>query len=243
MDVAIYGAGALGCAIHGLTGYPVYSRRKSFQFKITTPKRSILGETIEGTPPPDFLTINTQKLYDIDSYSRNTIYTQNGFIPFECNSRFLVYFGSNQVSKNEFVTKGTAKIVAVLKDKSILDHFTSFEIELEEDQRLAEWRKLSTFLPIALIASLYDDTNDIILRNTKAQKMAISIYKEVCASGNLPSDEYSFLSGIRNYGSNINSLLQDLRSGRPSELEAILKSINSPLTSELALKIREKWKV
>lgn len=242
MDVAIYGAGALGCAFYGLTGFPVYSRRKPFQFKVTTPNRTILGETLEGTPPKDILVINTQKLYDIVSYSPTTIYTQNGLLPFKCNSRFLVYFGSNQVSKNEFVTRGVPKIVAVLKDKSYLNLFSSLKIEIEEDQISAEWKKLSTFLPIALVASLFDHSNDIILKNPEAQKKAVLVYKEICTLGGLVPKEESFLAGINNYGSNINSLLQDLRSGRRSELEAILEPINSPLIKELAREITNKWK-
>ena len=242
MDVAIYGAGALGCAFHGLTGFPVYSRRKAFEFKVETPAKTILGETLEGKPPKGFLVLNTQKLYDIEYYSPTTIYTQNGLLPFKCDSRFLVYFGSNQVSKNEFVTKGAPKVVAVLKDKSFLDLFTSLKIVLEEDQKNAEWEKLSTFLPIALVASLFDHSNDIILKNTEAQKRALLIYNEICALSGLQPNEESFLAGINNYGSNINSLLQDLRSGRPSELEAILEPIDSPLIRELAQEITKKWK-
>ncbi|GEM_PF-3668726 len=242
VDIAIFGAGALGCAFHGLTGFPVYSRRKAFQFKVTTPEKTVLGETIEGSPPSSFLVLNTQKLHDIKFYSPNTIYSQNGLLPFECDLRFLVYFGSNQVSKNEFVTKGSPKVVAVLRDTSILNLFRSLKIDLEDDQKKAEWKKLSTFLPIALVASLFDESNDIVLRNNEAQKKALLVYREICALSGLEPNEESFLSGITNHGSNINSLLQDLRSGRPSELEAILKPINSPLIRELATEITKKWK-
>lgn len=242
MKIVIVGAGALGCALHAYTGFPVYSRRPPFSFRVTTPVGVFESTTISDLPTEDSVIINTHKLQDITSFNPMTIYTQNGLLPFSVDYRFLVYFGSRQVSKNVFSTEGIPRVVAVVKNRQILDYMPSIKFELAEDQKKAEWRKLAAFLPIALVASLHNDSNDIVERNPSAKEKAISIYKEICRLGSLPFEPDTFLSETRNYGKNINSLLQDLRANRATELDAILKPINSPYILSIVEELKTKWR-
>lgn len=242
MKIVIVGAGALGCALHAYTGFPVYSRRPPFSFRVTTPVGVFESRTVSSSPPKDSVIINTHKLQDITSFNPMTIYTQNGLLPFSVDYRFLVYFGSRQVSENDFITEGIPRVVAAVKNKQILDYMPSIKFELAEDQKNAEWRKLAAFLPVALVASLYNDSNDIVERNPSAKEKAVSISEEICRVGALPFKPDTFLSELRNYGRNINSLLQDLRANRATELDAILKPINSPYIASIAEELKAQWR-
>ncbi len=103
-----------------------------------------------------------------------------------------------------------------------------FEIGLQDDVRLLVWRKIAINAGINPLTAILGVANGEVVRRPEAHQLLACLVAEVCqaaASLGVELDPQRTLNSVetvaRNTANNYSSMLQDVRRGGPTEVEAI----------------------
>jgi 2-dehydropantoate 2-reductase len=140
--------------------------------------------------------------------------------------------GATSLEPGKVKPNGTAKInigrqPGVDRLVKILET-AGFEIGLQDDVRLLIWRKLAINAAINPLTAILGVANGELIRRPTARQMLSCLVKEVCltaASIGIELDPQRTLNTVetvsRNTAANYSSMLQDVRRGGPTEVDAI----------------------
>lgn len=150
--------------------------------------------------------------------------------------RALLYFGARKDSETSIIVEGKPKAVLAAPDYAektlgeIASLFTliGFDISLHSNVAHAEWEKALVSLSVVPVATVRNESNDIVLREQEAKKEALMLLSEARAIAasegfiEMPFSDEEILSSVAEYGKNRNSLLLDIERGKNTELEVTL---------------------
>ena len=149
--------------------------------------------------------------------------------------RFLLTFGC--VKQGPFQVTWYGKLsgllasprerAGALHDIAALLSAAGFQIKLEDNIALAEWKKLLVNIPVNSLATIANSCNRVIVERPELKLTAREMMSEVrlvaAAEGfalDSPSDQKIF-EQIEKFGDNINSTLAELRGGTAQEVDFI----------------------